>query len=831
MCARIIKPSVSMVVILSLHPAAANASELQAASDAEAVPIGESPRSETRAPGPHYEAGWFARFFLGAQWRDMWTTPIEVPVLDLETFDGGLQPERRGGGQQTTSFRLQSGNGHTWSFRSVDKDPSRMLDPETRESALGDLVRDLTSTVHPGAALVVAPLLEAAGVLHATPRLAVMPDDPRLGEFRPTFAGMLGLLEQRIERDVRGGGKVADTLDLFVRLDQRAGEEVDARDYLRARLIDILVGDWDRHLDQWRWVRFEEDGKRSWRPVPRDRDQAFSRFGGVIPSVIEYYTKQLTSFHASYPAIDKITFSGRFTDRRFLVWLDAHDWETVTAEVVARLTDPVISDAVHRLPTAMYAKGRFELEGLLRARRNGLTQASRDFYRLLAAKVDLRGAEGETLAIKRMAGGDLEVASPRFGRTFHPGETDEVRVYTPREGHVREEGSADSPIAVRIVPADPRPPAPVRERYEPVRDWGQDLLFFPLFSYDSTRGLVPGARAQLTHYGFGLDPFAWQMNFAAAWSTGVNRPRLEYAAQVRTRSPITGLVYLAYSGIEVLSFYGLGNQTVIVPALASAGFYNVRQDQFIAYPILQMPLLGPLLGHVGAVVKRVSSIPRTGTAASGQPGSEGATLGSGEVGVTLNTRTGALSGTRGFRLQIIGRHTPAVFGNSDAFSKVRGEASAALGGRLLNDVFLDLHVAGEKNWGRYPFFEAAFLGGTRLPPVLNLTGAIVGSPLRGYDSDRFAGDASVVGNAELRFSLGRFTALLPFRYGLLALADLGRVFVSSESSSRWHTAAGGGIWLAVFASAWNFQVGSSFNAMVVRSDERTAFYLSTGFGL
>ncbi|TMA12299.1 MAG: hypothetical protein E6J84_13130, partial [Deltaproteobacteria bacterium] len=88
---------------------------------------GESPRIETLAPGPRYEAGWLTRFFLGSQWRDLWTTPIEAPVLDLQSFDGGLRPERRGGGQQTTSLRLQSGNGHTWSFRSVDKDPTRML--------------------------------------------------------------------------------------------------------------------------------------------------------------------------------------------------------------------------------------------------------------------------------------------------------------------------------------------------------------------------------------------------------------------------------------------------------------------------------------------------------------------------------------------------------------------------------------------------------------------------------------------------------------------------------------------------------------------------------
>src|SRR5205823_4070237 len=193
MCPRVVKPGAWRFVALSFCSAAATASEGPASNPDKAS--GESPR-------------------------------IEAPVLDLQFLDGGLQPERRGGGQQTTSLRLQSGNGHTWSFRSVDKDPTRMLDPETRESALGDIVQDLTSTVHPGAALVVAPLLESVGVLHATPRLAVMPDDARLGELRPVFARMLGLLEQRIEHETPGGGKVRDTLDLFVLLDERDSEEV-----------------------------------------------------------------------------------------------------------------------------------------------------------------------------------------------------------------------------------------------------------------------------------------------------------------------------------------------------------------------------------------------------------------------------------------------------------------------------------------------------------------------------------------------------------------------------------------------------------------------------
>jgi hypothetical protein len=840
----------------------------------------EVPATATVAPGARYSAGPIFRFFFGSQWRGAWTTPIDAPALNLKTFDGGLRPVRRGGGLQTKNLRLETANGDVWTFRSIDKDASRLLDPDTRASVLGDIVQDLTSTSHPCAPVVVAPLLEAAGVLHATPQLILIPDDPGLGEFRD-FGGVLGFIEKRIDETTPGVRKLEDTFDLFARLERRTDERVDAREYLRARLIDLLVGDWDRHVDQWRWARFDQDGSRIWRPVPRDRDQAFSRFDGIIPSVSEYYTKQLTSFRTSYPALDKLTFAGRFTDRRFLVGLDKREWDSVTSELVAKLTDAVIADAVRRLPPAMYAQGGDELERTLRARRDALPKASEDFYRLLADRVDVRGTDGaESIEVKRQAGGAVEIAiyergeeagkkkaGPLFRRTFLSEETSEIRLYTlGGADHVVLEGDADRSIQVLIVaprgtaevlekgshssatklleprsaaglppPAagtpEARDPNRQRQRYEPFRDWGHDLFFFPLLSYDSTRGLVPGARAQLTQYGFGREPFASQMNFAAAWSTGTNRPRLEYNADVRTRTPMRGLFYAGYSGVEVVSFFGFGNETVRDPALLAADFYRVRQEQLVVSPVLEMALAGPLRSRAGVLFKHVQGAQDSGIGATGLYGSGSTTLASGELGLALDTRSGVLTAQRGVSLLVSGRHTPKLFGNEAAFSKVRAEATAVTGAHILTDVMLDLRVAGEKNWGRYPYFEAAFLGGAAQRSQLDMTGVTGGSTLRGYDLNRFAGDASVVGNAELRVALGKARAFLPFRYGLVALSDLGRVFRAGESSSRWHSGYGGGLWLALLASGAGFQIATSMNATVVRSDEGTAFYFSSGFGL
>ncbi len=112
-----------------------------------------------------------------------------------------------------------------------------------------------------------------------------------------------------------------------------------------------------------------------------------------------------------------------------------------------------------------------------------------------------------------------------------------------------------------------------------------------------------------------------------------------------------------------------------------------------------------------------------------------------------------------------------------------------------------------------------------------MTGASTGNLLRGYPLNRFAGDASVVGNAELQVAVGRFNAALPFRFGVLGLADVGRVFVANQSSSRWHTGVGGGFWLGPFISGRDFEFASALKATVVHSDEGTSFYLMTGFTL
>jgi hypothetical protein len=485
---------------------------------------------------------------------------------------------------------------------------------------------------------------------------------------------------------------------------------------------------------------------------------------------------------------------------------------------------------------------------------------------------------GEEFHLRREASGDVEVAiyardpetgkrseAPYFRRRFLSEETSEIRLYTTGgSDRVEVEGETEKTITVRVVAppgtveiADrssqrgaigtyaPLPDGPISastlksqgleaaelsRHYETFRDWGSDSLFFPQLSYDSTRGLVAGATLSRTGYGFQLDPFSSVMKFGAAWSTGTQRPRLEYSADVRTRSPVRGLLYVSYSGMDVAQYYGKGNETVKESGLGN--FYDVRQEVVVVNPVIEVPVVGPLRGRAGLLFKHASSVTDSGILDATHPeGSNGMSLGSGEVGLTMDTRGGIFPFRRGIFFEVKGRHAPEIFSNPAAFTKLRGELSGTYGWHFLSDLQLSARVAGEKNWGTYPFFESAFLGGaaSRLP--LDVTGASTGNLLRGYALNRFAGDASVVGNTELDAPVGKFNLALPFRWGLTGLADVGRVFVEGESSSKWHAGYGGGLWLGVFASGVNLDFASALKATVVHSDEGTSFYLMSGFTL
>jgi hypothetical protein len=418
-------------------------------------------RDTTLAANRRFGAGSFLRTMMGDNYRDEWRTPITAPFLDLRTFGGGLQPLETGGGAQTLNLRLKGRNGIEYLFRPVRKGLN--LADEFRHTLIWELASDAGSALHPAAPLGATSIMNAVGILHATPSLFVMPNDPVLREFRPLFAGQLGTIEERLPRSESDHGfgktvKIIHAEDLLERINHDSKDRIDSRAFLTARLVDILLNDNDRHADQWRWARDSANTDAPWVPIARDRDMAFHSRKGFIMRIARMMKPSLITFDSSYAGVKGLINLAEEVDRRLLSGVEKTVWDSATAVVVRSVTDRVIDDAVHKLPRE-YAAGFAEMSGKLRARRDSLPVFAQLYYAELAKVVNIHASDADDRAtVIRSGEGLVDVSiqsgnrEPYFRRRFDLRETREIRLYLDGGNDVAVvHGNVAQSITARII--------------------------------------------------------------------------------------------------------------------------------------------------------------------------------------------------------------------------------------------------------------------------------------------------------------------------------------------------------------------------------------------
>ena len=835
-------------------------------ADDESIP---APPVRTVVIGPQYRAGAVHRWLWGSDYRDLYATPVELPVLDLRSYAGGLRPTGPLGHGETQALALKGADGRDYTFRPVIKDPTGHLPVDLRETLARRILIDQMASGHPAGHLVVPGLLEAARVLHNEPRLVVMPDDPALGEYRKSFANVVGDIEEwGGSRAFGGTTETIDGEEMWKRLRESPEVRADSRAYLKARLVDQLMGDWDRNRGQFRWGRVP--GEERWQPIPEDRDQAFVRFEGFFTWVLRPQLPLVVKFGPDYSDVAGLTYDGWDVDKRILADLEWPVWEEVAKEVQGALTDEVIDAAVRRQPPEFFAKDGARLIAGLKSRRNGLPAQAKRFYRYINKDVDVFGTDvHERVEAHRFDNGDLEltvgaasaqdepVAEPYFHRRFDAKLTNEVRVYLyGGNDKVVVTGGRSGGVLLRVVAGDgvdvlddseggrtrfsasadharvvagpdtrwdrrPYPPPPPNKNADwiPARDWGR--VWGPLFlaSFGSDYGALVGGSLNTTGYGFRKDPWADQQTLRLLYSTREKGVRGTYLGEFRfENSPLRiGLAALG-SGIEIRRFFGSGNDT---PFSGDESTYKLEQDRFEFEPSL---IYGPNANtdlSLGLVVKYDHTEPRDNPVLNGQ-----SFYGEGDftqLGVSARFR---FDGTdhralprKGVFLTGAGRLYPALADVADAFGEVHGEARAYLATRNERAVTLALRAGGQKVFGTHPFFESAFIGGRTPFSFLEEGG---GSSVRGLPAQRYAGDGSVYGGADLYLPIIKAFLLVPGEIGLMGFYDVGRVFLDGDSSDRWHHGAGGGIYFTTPGRH------SLLSVQVARSEGRTAVYVRGG---
>ena len=822
--------------------------------------------SATVVSGPQYDAGGLYTTFMGRGYRDLWTTPIHVPVADLARWGGGgLTPFDVGGGMTTQTLHLRGVDGRRYVLRSVDKTPGA-LEEELQGTPVEAIMQDQLSSFHPSGAVITARLLEAVGVLHPEPILVLVPDGPRLGEYREQFAGMPALFEERPDDGPEGAAgfagsrRIVQTPDLFDELEEDPGDRVDLYDLLKARLVDILVGDRDRSENNYLWARFDEaDGGYVWRPVPRDRDQAFVQFDGFLKGLARRYDPRLVRFEEDYPDIKALTRNAWDIDRNLLVGLDRATWDATVEEVKTEITDEIISEAVLRMPSEHYAILGPDLDAALRHRRDNLAEAASELYEIVFEWSDIHGTdEDEVATIDRLDDGSVRVVlqergsngnpqgSPHFDRVFVPDETREVRVYLHGGNDLAQiRGAGDSSIRILLVGGGGRdefdnsssgggirvfdggsattttgPGIRFENRGAPrpwswagesrVVDWGAQTGPEVRMSFDTDRGLMLIAGVKKTRYGFLGDPYTSRTQARFGWAFGRSKPFVDLRQYFR--GLFAGGADLSlrgrYSGVEIVNFYGFGNETL---QDEPRSFYKVDQGQTLVTAALSFGDGEHTDFTIGPVFKRtVSDTTVTGNfVADSVPYGSGTVMQLGvQASLDLDGRDDVTWPTRGYHVTAGAAYYPQILDLDDGVVEAKGELATFLSPGGGNPT-LATRVGGKHVWGTFPYYEAALLGGAE--------------NLRGLREQRFAGRSSLYGSAELRVSLGRLFLLFPINFGVFGFGDLGRVFQDDLPSDRWHKSYGGGIWLAPLTRATTFQIS------LARSEQRTAVYFGLGF--
>jgi hypothetical protein len=460
---------------------------------------------------------------------------------------------------------------------------------------------------------VVPRLLRALGILHLEPTAYVMGDSPRLGEFRETFANMIGLLEEKPNEGpddtpgFAGSRKIKDSDKLLEDLEESPEYRLDEREYLRARLVDFIINDTDRGSDQWRWARFGDEGAYTYRPIPRDRDWAFVNGDGLLARLVRGTFPKMAEFDDDFPRLAAFTFSSHMLDRRLLTRLTRAEFAAELAHVQQTLTDDVIAAAVGDLPAPFQPGHADALARALSVRRDALGDVVWPWYRWLFREPDLRATdEDDIVHLQHQADGSLRVTmatreapeTAYYDRTFPPDETHEVRVYL--HGGIDHAQVSGEPARVRTLVVggggdDVLEDATGRARFYDDRgdnefrtggrtyvstrgweapeipeglrlgrawapDYGKSNGFGPSFGYSEGAGVLLGGSYTRTNYGFRRLPYAWRSTASILYGTSSGGWGGTLAIDYRGENTRRGLALeLMASEIDAFRFSGFGN--------------------------------------------------------------------------------------------------------------------------------------------------------------------------------------------------------------------------------------------------------------------------------
>jgi len=800
----------------------------------------------------------FFKTIWGAKYKDAYTNTVSAKVASLDTLYGGLRVIRETGNNEYDALLLEDNKGNRYRMRAMKKNALEFSqkivfeeDTETREIDTEDskvapkntFGVDFYTATHPYAPLALPKLAEAARIFHNQTELFYIPKQEQLGVYNETFGDALYLLTIEPAESAKGEPLFAypDDIetadDILIKLRKGREISIDEGNFIRSRLFDMLVGDWDREPGHWRWAEYyNRDSVNVYVPIPKNRDDAFSSFEGSVLDIARSvfgrtYEKQVYS--ENLRDIRWFNEEGIILDRALLKRSGREEWLSTAKMLQESISDSIIDAAFSTIPERVNDQSLQDIITVLKRRRDNLEDIADRYYSYLAKLQTIEGTnKKDFFQVTRLPDGKTNVRTYNFpsedrgmlvaDRTFLASETNQIWIYGLDEEDTFEvTGTGNKPIFVRLIGGHGD------DVYRLIE--GKRVKVYDHESKENTVVTKNGGTLRFTDV-YTLNTYDYRKNiknthaYAAAFGYNPDdgyRAGLQYVYQVNSfqQNPFSrrhslnvgyffdsGSFDISYEGeianiqddlnlslgarftspSYVVNYFGYGNETKNPEDELGVDFNRVQVQTLMAKAgLLRNSNFGSFFKVQGKfeAIRVNSDIP-------------------GVININRKNKKenfdpyGTLEGIYNYRsfdnprnptIGMMFDFNTGVTGNFDNLKRVFGYLKARLG--FYNSLatnkkwVLKTNVRGKFNFGsQFEFFQAINLGAK--------TG------LRGFREERFTGKSSLVGSADIRYSLDEFkVGLIPLQIGFYGGADLGRVWTPNFDSEKWHNSYGGGLWI------------------------------------
>lgn len=413
----------------------------------------------------------FHKKIFGTQYKRVYTTPVSIQQVQLDTLFGGVEITTE---DYTFSYELIDKNGKRYSLSALDRKSTQLLPIEeyqerykfeTEDTFLSDVVNDIHKTRHPYVSRVLPTLSKAVQLYSSEPIILYIPQQKVLESNNKQLGNKSYEIAPIVDSapiDLSCFGQPDRMLTTALMLDDlyhNPTHQLSESDYIRARLFDIIIGNWDSGI--YSWAGFKQGNKWVYKPIAQSREQAFSSYDGWVMWVLNKTIPELQlmqRYTYNIPSLKKFLTTDLAWDTKIINTASIGDFYKEAQFIQAHLTDAVIEEAFDHFPTAIRDEKLERVKTVLKYRRDNLINIAKDYHDLIYKNVVISAtAKDDIITIERLDGGVTNVIMEAEGEVYFEGtyykeNTKEIWIYACEgEDKIELKGQAKNYIKIKVI--------------------------------------------------------------------------------------------------------------------------------------------------------------------------------------------------------------------------------------------------------------------------------------------------------------------------------------------------------------------------------------------